>query len=98
MMKYYYKLFTFLMCIFLLSSVTTCMTLPGLIPSDFKPSHPLSVFVSRLYSTRTLVPYDYYLLDFCKPTDLYHTYDAMGDAIIGDKIASTSYKVTTSIE
>jgi transmembrane 9 superfamily protein 2/4 len=41
--------------------------LPGVTPHTFQTDDVVKLFVTKLTSTKTQMPYDYYSLPFCKP-------------------------------
>lgn len=58
----------FLVALFL--SITHCLSVPGLIPNQFKKDSQLDVYVSRLNSIKTLLPFDFYYLNYCLPGEV----------------------------
>lgn len=54
------------------------------------------LFFSRCYSSvHTLLPYDYYSLNFCKPADGVKPYsENLGEFLRGDRIENSAYAIT----
>jgi transmembrane 9 superfamily member 2/4 len=54
----------------------------------------VKLFVTKLTSTKTQIPYDYYSLPFCKPKHEKEESENLGEMLSGDKIENSVYKVT----
>jgi transmembrane 9 superfamily protein 2/4 len=52
----------------------------------------VTLFVSKLTSTKTQVPYDYYTLPFCRP-HIHQESENLGEVLSGDRIENSVYKV-----
>ena len=85
----------FLVVVFL--SLTHCLSVPGLIPNQFNKDSQLDVYVSRLNSIKTLLPFDFYYLNYCNPSDVEYKTENVGEALTGDHIANTPFKVTYNL-
>ncbi len=53
----------------------------------------VKLFVTKLTSTKTQAPYDYYSLPYCKPASLDLQKENLGQVISGDRIEASTYKV-----
>jgi len=53
------------------------------------------VKVNKLSSTKTQLPYDYYFLDFCKPSTIMNSAENLGEVLRGDRIENSVYNVST---
>jgi hypothetical protein len=53
----------------------------------------ISLFVSKLTSTTTQIPYEYYSLDFCRPKHEREQSENLGEVLSGDRIENSVYKV-----
>lgn len=51
------------------------------------------VYVSKLTSTKTQTPYDYYSLPYCKPKKFGLQSENLGEVLSGDRIENSVYKV-----
>ncbi|KAG8448421.1 hypothetical protein GDO86_015496 [Hymenochirus boettgeri] len=90
--------------IFLLfcSTVCSCFYLPGLAPVSFCPEgndtesckSNIEVFVNRLDSVESVLPYEYDAFDFCKDKDERHSSENLGQVLFGERIESSPYKLT----
>ena len=49
--------------------------------------------MNKLTSTKTQIPYDYYALPFCKPNKPGLQAENIGEALSGDRIENSVYKV-----
>ena len=56
-------------------------------------SPQVKLFVTKLTSTKTQIPYDYYSLPFCKPKHEKKESENLGEELSGDKIENSVYKV-----
>ena len=56
----------------------------------------VKLFVSKLTSTKTQMPYDYYSLPYCKPKRTGLQSENLGEVISGDRIENSVYKVLSS--
>jgi transmembrane 9 superfamily member 2/4 len=51
------------------------------------------MYVNKLTSTKTQIPYDYYSLPFCKPHKPGLQAENLGEVLSGDRIENSVYKV-----
>ncbi|XP_042452172.1 transmembrane 9 superfamily member 7-like [Zingiber officinale] len=65
--------------------------LPGVTPRDFHKGADLQVKVNKLSSTKTQLPYDYYFLDYCKPSNIINSAENLGEVLRGDRIENSVY-------
>ncbi|OAY85497.1 transmembrane 9 superfamily member 7-like [Ananas comosus] len=65
--------------------------LPGVAPRDFAKDDELQVKVNKLSSIKTQLPYDYYFLDYCKPTKIMNSAENLGEVLRGDRIENSVY-------
>ncbi|KAK6056944.1 hypothetical protein COOONC_05543 [Cooperia oncophora] len=67
---------------------------PGVAPVEFKSGDPIEVKAIKLTSTKTIVPYEYYYLPFCRPDgDLLYKSENLGEVMRGDRIVNTPYQL-----
>ncbi|KAK6019353.1 endomembrane protein 70 [Ostertagia ostertagi] len=67
---------------------------PGVAPVEFKSGDPIEVKAIKLSSTKTIVPYEYYYLPFCRPDgDLLYKSENLGEVMRGDRIVNTPYQL-----
>ncbi|OMO70796.1 hypothetical protein CCACVL1_18656 [Corchorus capsularis] len=52
---------------------------------------PLYVKVNKLSSTKTQLPYDYYYLNYCKPSKILNNAENLGEVLRGDRIENSVY-------
>ncbi|KVH92927.1 Major facilitator superfamily domain, general substrate transporter [Cynara cardunculus var. scolymus] len=74
----------FILIVFFISS-SESFYLPGVAPRDFQ----------RLSSTKTQLPYEYYYLNYCKPTHVKNSAENLGEVLRGDRIENSVYTVRT---
>ncbi|KAI6178644.1 Transmembrane 9 superfamily member [Aphelenchoides besseyi] len=86
----------FLFSIFsLLLGQTDPFYVPGVAPKEFKSGDAVEVKAIKLTSTRTVIPYEFYSLPFCKPENnaIHYKSENLGEVMRGDRIVNTLYKV-----
>ncbi|XVF34480.1 hypothetical protein REPUB_Repub18cG0062300 [Reevesia pubescens] len=67
--------------------------LPGSYPHKYVVLDPLSVKVNSLTSIDTEMPFSYYSLPFCKPTEgVKDSAENLGELLMGDRIENSPYK------
>lgn len=49
---------------------------------------------NKLTSTKTQLPYDFYYLDYCKPTEIVNSAENLGEVLRGDRIENSPYIVS----
>ncbi|KAL7162619.1 hypothetical protein ACSBR2_042995 [Camellia fascicularis] len=75
----------------LLISSAYSFYLPGVAPRDFQRGDALQVKVNKLSSTKTQLPYDYYYLNYCKPSKIMNNAENLGEVLRGDRIENSVY-------
>uniref|UniRef100_A0A8C1MFZ4 Transmembrane 9 superfamily member n=1 Tax=Cyprinus carpio TaxID=7962 RepID=A0A8C1MFZ4_CYPCA len=73
--------------------------LPGLAPVSFceeksKGDTDIQLFVNRLDSVESVLPYEYDAFDFCKDTDERRPSENLGQVLFGERIETSPYKFT----
>lgn len=71
--------------------------LPGVTPHEYLESEPVELRVNKLSSVNTQLPYDYYSLPFCKPIEMMHKIENLGEVLQGAKIQNTLYKLRMGV-
>ena len=72
--------------------------LPGVAPKDYMPGERVSLFVNKLTSTKTQLPFEYYMLPFCQPDTLETVAENLGEVLRGDKIMNSNYELKMGVE
>jgi transmembrane 9 superfamily protein 2/4 len=68
--------------------------LPGVQPHTFVQRDPVSLFVNKLTSTKTQMPFDYYSLPYCKPKRAnMQSPINLGEVLSGDRVEDSVYKM-----
>jgi hypothetical protein len=49
--------------------------------------------VNKITSTKTVIPYEYYDIPFCRPARRREEMENLGEALAGDAITNSPYKV-----
>ena len=76
----------------LLQTVQAANYFPGLAPASYSPEQNLPLFVNKLTSTHTQIPYEYYSLPFCHPK-IKKVPTGFAEKIEGDVIENSLYKL-----
>lgn len=67
---------------------------PGVAPKEFRVGEAIDLKAIKLTSVKTVVPYEYYSLPFCKPDGtLHYKSENLGEVMRGDRIVNTPYQV-----
>lgn len=66
--------------------------MPGLAPRSYQPDEPVKLFVDKLTSTHTQIPYDYYSLPYCHP-HIHESPENIGMRLSGDRMENSLYKM-----
>ncbi|KAH7722530.1 Endosomal P24A protein precursor [Aphelenchoides avenae] len=67
---------------------------PGVAPKEFHDGDPIEVKAIKLTSVKTVVPYEYYALPFCRPVgELHYKSENLGEVMRGDRIVNTPYEI-----
>jgi transmembrane 9 superfamily member 2/4 len=53
--------------------------------------------VTKLTSTKTQMPYDYYSLPYCKPVNLGLQKENLGQVVSGDRVENSVYQVRKTV-
>lgn len=74
---------------------TDAFYLPGVAPHSYEEGETVMLKVNKLSSVKTLLPYDYYSLKFCKPPGGIKSYsENLGEFLRGDRIENSAYEIT----
>lgn len=78
-----------------LLSESEAFYLPGVVPHSFSKGENVELKVNKLSSVHTLLPYDYYSLKFCKPSEGVKKYsENLGEFLRGDRIENSAYDIS----
>ena len=58
---------------------------------------PLKVKVNKLTSIKTQLPYEYYSVPFCKPSNIVNMAENLGEVLRGDRIENSEYQVISML-
>lgn len=64
---------------------------PGVAPTSWAEGETVLLNVNKITSTKTLVPYEYYYLPFCKPMKTNEQRENLGEIMAGDAIMDSLY-------
>ena len=82
-----------LRAVLILQAVKAITYLPGVAPRSYSPEENLKLYVNKLTSTHTQIPYEYYSLSFCHPKIKVQPNPNFGSSIDGDRIENSLYKL-----
>jgi len=71
--------------------------LPGVAPKSYKTREKVPLFVNKVTSTKTQLPYAYYDLPFCKPKRPKAASENLGEVLEGDMIKSSLYEIEMKV-
>uniref|UniRef100_A0A8C9EP67 Transmembrane 9 superfamily member n=1 Tax=Pavo cristatus TaxID=9049 RepID=A0A8C9EP67_PAVCR len=71
---------------------------PGVAPINFHWNDPVEIKAVKLTSSRTQLPYEYYSLPFCQPTEITYKAENLGEVLRGDRIVNTPFQVFMNVE
>jgi len=77
----------------LLVSMACGFYLPGVAPREFQVGEEVKIKVNKLDSTKTQIPFDYYDMPFCRPTEIKLDAENLGEVLMGDRIENSAYEV-----
>ena len=66
--------------------------LPSLAPRSYQLGEKLILYVNKLTSTKTQIPYDYYRLPYCHPK-IHQQAENIGERLAGDRIENSLYEL-----
>jgi len=69
--------------------------IPGLTPTVYKKGDKVPLFVNKVTSVHSPIPYGYHDLPVCKPAEdqIIHQSETLGEIITGNRIESSSYEI-----
>ena len=71
--------------------------LPGTEMLDYKEKDLIPLYVDKLSSSLTQIPYRYYYLRYCRPSTETHQKENMGQELSGDTIENSPYQIHMKI-
>lgn len=79
---------------FLVSQVGgSTVHLPGVTPYSYENNEEVILYVNKVASVKTQMPYDYYSLPFCKPMKTEISRENLGEVLSGDRNENSVYKL-----
>ncbi len=86
-----------LLLAFLALSAEASYYLPGVTPEAFDQGEGIKLYVNKLTSTKTQIPYEYYALPYCKPSRANLQSENLGEVLSGDRIENSVYKLEVKV-
>lgn len=81
----------------LLQLSSSSFYIPGVSPQTYKQHESVKLFVTKLTSTKTQMPFDYYSLPYCKPSKLTLESENFGEIMSGDRIENSVYSLEAKV-
>jgi transmembrane 9 superfamily protein 2/4 len=72
---------------------TAAIYLPGVAPREYQEGGKVDLKVNKLTSVKTQLPYGYYTLPHCKPSEIKHKPENLGEILVGDLIENSPYEI-----
>merc|ERR1711959_709193 len=72
--------------------------LPGVVPHDYQDGERVPLKVNKIDSVTTQLPYGYYELPFCRPSDIRDSAENLGEILRGDRIENSLYELKMNQE
>ncbi|CAD5210142.1 unnamed protein product [Bursaphelenchus xylophilus] len=89
-----HKNYVILLLLLLSTSASQGFYVPGVAPNEFKIGDVIEVKGIKLTSIKSVVPYEYYSLPFCKPNgQVHYKSENLGEVMRGDRIVNTPFDV-----
>ncbi|KAK4535989.1 hypothetical protein CDCA_CDCA07G2014 [Cyanidium caldarium] len=66
---------------------------PGVAPVDYERGAPLTIKTTKLVSRRSVLPFSYYSLPFCRPERVRKYSENLGELLSGARVYSTPYRL-----
>jgi len=73
--------------------LSSAFYLPGVAPREFQDGEEVKLKVNKLDSTKTQIPYDYYDLPFCRPNEIKHDAENLGEVLTGERIENSAFSI-----
>lgn len=75
------------------TSVARAFYLPGVHPNEYLKDGTVELKVNKLTSVKTQLPYGYYVLPYCRPTEIQDSVENLGEILVGDMIENSPYEI-----
>jgi len=83
-----------LFALLLLSLSSTLAVLPGVAPVEYMDGQRIPLKVNKVNSVRTQLPFKYYDLPFCRPSEgVKDQAENLGEILLGDRIENSDYEI-----
>lgn len=71
--------------------------LPGVSPIEYPEGGQVELKVNKLTSSKTQLPYQFYTLPFCRPTEIKDKVENLGEILTGDMIENSPYEINMMV-
>mmetsp|Transcript_128304 Transcript_128304/g.256254 ORF Transcript_128304/g.256254 Transcript_128304/m.256254 type:complete len:618 (-) Transcript_128304:142-1995(-) len=83
--------------VFALVARTGAFYLPGVAPTEYHEGSVVDLKVNKLTSVKTQLPYRYYVLPYCAPTEIHVAAESLGEILLGDSIENSLYDIKMNV-
>lgn len=66
---------------------------PGVAPVDYETGAELAVKTTKITSKRSVLPFNYYSLPFCRPAEIERYSENLGELLSGARVSSTAFEL-----
>jgi transmembrane 9 superfamily protein 2/4 len=74
-------------------SSAAAIYIPGVSPQNYEANAEVELFVSKVDSSKTQLPFDYYYLNYCTPDTITPRPENLGQVLRGDRIENSAYQL-----
>lgn len=71
--------------------------LPGVAPEEYRQGSEIELKVNKLTSVKTQLPYRYYFLPYCEPSEIHIAAENLGEVLLGDSIENSDYDIKMNV-
>jgi len=74
-------------------SLVEAFYLPGVAPTEYELGSKVELKVNKLTSVKTQLPYRFYYLPYCTPTEVHVSAENLGEILLGDSVENSNYDI-----
>lgn len=67
--------------------------LPGVSPVQYQQGQKVPLYVNKLTSVKTQLPYRYYTLAYCPPDKIHESRGNLGSSLLGDVVENSPFEI-----
>jgi len=85
------------LCLAVAASLASAFYLPGVSPKEYEDGTAVNLKVNKLTSSKTQLPFRYYVLPYCQPKAITPSAENLGELLMGDAIENSPYDIKMMI-